>query len=84
MNNWSLLEKHQQPTPYLEELCLWGIFPATFFSGKAPRLRGLWLQSCSFDEDLPYLSQLIHLRMLHLSGMRNSLSTKWLDILASK
>jgi len=38
---------------------------------------------CSFHEDLPYLPQLIHLRMLHLSGMRNPLSTKWHDILAS-
>ena len=86
---WPLvLDKFQQPAPYLEELRLRGSIrsssakyklPASIFSGNAPRLRQLWLQLCSFDDDLPYLAQLTHLSQVSL---RNSPPKKWLDILS--
>jgi hypothetical protein len=81
-----VLDKFQQPAPYLEELRLRGSssarckLPATIFSGNAPRLRQLWLQHCSFDDDLPYLAQLTHLSVSKVS-MRYPPPTKWLDIL---
>ena len=82
---WLLvLDKFQQPAPYLEELRLEGSsrnssaqykLPATIFSGNAPRLRQLWLQRCSFDDDLPYLAQLTHLSV-------SQVPKKWLDTLS--
>jgi hypothetical protein len=85
---WPLvLDKFQQPAPYLEELRLRGRnsgqykLPATIFSGNAPRLSQLWLQLCSFDGDLPYLAQLTHLSVSQVS-MQNPPPTKWLDILS--
>ena len=85
---WPLvLDKFQQPAPCLEELRLRGSsrtqykLPATIFSGNAPRLRRLWLQNCSFDEDLPYLAQLTHLSVSQVS-LPNPAPKKWLDTLS--
>jgi len=82
---WPLvLDKFQQPAPYLEELRLQGSsgaqheLPATIFSGNAPHLRQLWLQSCCFDGDLPYLPQLTHLSVSQV----NPPPQKWLDTLS--
>ena len=82
-----VLDKFQQPAPYLEELRLRGSsrtqykLPATIFSGNAPRLRQLWLQLCSFDDDLPYLAQLTHLSISQVS-LRNRQPKKWLNTLS--
>ena len=85
---WPLVrDKFQQPAPYLEELRLRGSsraqykLPATIFSGNAPRLRQLWLQLCSFDDDLPYLAQLTHLSISQVSS-RNPRPKKWLNTLS--
>ena len=85
---WPLvLDKFQQPTPYLEELRLRGSsrsssaqynLPATIFSGNAPRLRQLSLKHIIFDDDLPYLAQLTH---LSVSQVDHPLK-KWLDTLS--
>lgn len=88
VETWPMvLDKLQQPAPYLEELLLEGSgsgaqckLPATIFSGNAPRLRQLWLQCCSFDDDLPYLAQLTRLSIWDFP-VQNASPKKWLDIL---